>query len=373
MKNKIYKYDFLVVGGGLVGSLAAIALFQNNYKVLLLDKNKFISKDNRTLAVNANSMEFLDKLGLWKKLKTEVEPIKKIIIKDFLNTDDLILENKDESMGSVIFNSSLLKIARNYLLTNKILIPGLNFNSIDIKPNKNVIINKKIFNFKKIIIATGKNYENDEILKKIKFTSSHRAYVGFFHHEKIHNQVAYEIFTPNGPLAVLPSPNKSKKVSTFIYSTKKDMESKSLISLIIKHFNKSHSKIKLTNTIGSFPISPHISKPISKDFLLLGDAAHSIHPVAGQGWNLGVKDIQVLCENLNNYDIDDLNFDEIYLSKRIFENFTYLNFTSLINFLYEDQRLLSKIFIKTSFSILNKIPFIKKIFIKQAMGRMNLV
>ena len=65
MKNKIHNYDFLVVGAGLIGSLAAITLLKNKYKVLVIDKNSQILNDNRTLAVNANSKDFLKKLGIW--------------------------------------------------------------------------------------------------------------------------------------------------------------------------------------------------------------------------------------------------------------------------------------------------------------------
>ena len=119
MKNKIFKYDFLIVGAGLVGSLAAIALHQKKYKVLVIEKNKLFPKDERTLAVNANSRDFLKDLGIWKDLNSNFESIDKIIIKDNLNEEDLIFHNVKESMGSVIFNQSLLKISREYLLKNK--------------------------------------------------------------------------------------------------------------------------------------------------------------------------------------------------------------------------------------------------------------
>ena len=58
MKNKIFKYDFLIVGAGLVGSLAAIALHQKKYNILVIEKNNLIPNDQRTLAVNANSRDF---------------------------------------------------------------------------------------------------------------------------------------------------------------------------------------------------------------------------------------------------------------------------------------------------------------------------
>ena len=82
MKNKIFNYDFLIIGAGLIGALTALKLSQSKFKVLIIDKKSQPVKDNRTLAVNANSKDFLEQLGLWKKLKSHPEPINKIEISD---------------------------------------------------------------------------------------------------------------------------------------------------------------------------------------------------------------------------------------------------------------------------------------------------
>ena len=104
MKNKIFNYDFLVVGAGLIGTLTALRLSQSKYKVLIIDKKNEPLKDNRTLAVNANSKDFLDQLGLWRKLKSSPEPINKIEISDNTHLSPLVFENEDEPMGNVILN-----------------------------------------------------------------------------------------------------------------------------------------------------------------------------------------------------------------------------------------------------------------------------
>lgn len=371
MKNKISKYDFLIVGAGLIGSLAAIALHKKKYSVLIIEKNKILPNDQRTLAVNANSRDFLNKLGIWKNLKTNFEPIDKIVIKDYLNKEDLIFQNDDESMGSVIFNKSLLKIAREYLIKNKILVTGIDFNSHNFQPKTLCKINSKKFFFNKIIISLGKNYQNSKTLKKNIFNYRHQAYVGFFNHQKNHQQTAYEIFTTKGPLAVLPSPSREKKSSTFIFSTKCNLNIKELSALIKKNFHSTHGMINLKPSVGYYPIRPHISRPIQEDYLLIGDTAHSIHPVAGQGWNLGIKDIQTLCSCLEVYDIDEINFNNFYSSKRIIENISYLTFTNTLNYLYENQKPISKSIIKVSRFILSELPYLKNLFIKQAMGKIN--
>ena len=93
MKNKIHNYDFLIIGAGLIGCLAALELIKKNFKVLVIDKNEKKLSDNRTLAVNANSTDFLRSLGLWENLKKKSEPIKKIFISDYVNTKTLIFEH----------------------------------------------------------------------------------------------------------------------------------------------------------------------------------------------------------------------------------------------------------------------------------------
>ena len=119
MKNKIFNYDFLVVGAGLIGALTALRLSQSKYKVLIVDKKSQSPKDNRTLAVNANSKDFLEQLGLWQKLKSCPEPINKIEISDNNHTAPLIFENDNEPMGNVILNHELLTSAKDALIKKK--------------------------------------------------------------------------------------------------------------------------------------------------------------------------------------------------------------------------------------------------------------
>ena len=98
MKNKIFKYDFLIIGSGLIGAITAYALCKKNFNVLIIDKNDNNFKDNRTLAVNANSKELLEQLGIWNELKFKPQPINKIVIKDYINSSPLLFINKDSPM-----------------------------------------------------------------------------------------------------------------------------------------------------------------------------------------------------------------------------------------------------------------------------------
>jgi len=371
MKNKIHKYDFLIVGAGLIGAITALALIQKKFKVLVIDKKNNISKDNRTLAVNANSIDFLKKLGVWNALKFNPQPIDKIVIKDDISKQPLIFSNQQESMGNVIFNKDMYEIARNKLINLGILKNVINYEIDDVLPDRIVYIEKEKYLFKKIIISIGKNIIFNKKYKGLKFNQQHYSYVGFVRHANDHKNTAYEFFTQDGPLAVLPSPADNKKKSTFIYSSKEKINSTQLQKLINKKIADSHGKLTINRLISKFPITPHLIGKNEK-YIYVGDSLKSIHPVAGQGWNLGVKDIQTLCKLLDQYSIEDKKFNSIFYSRRMIESSIYLSFTSILNFLYENQISLNKDIIKLGYNILKNFKFLRDIFIKQAMGRFNL-
>ena len=371
MKNKIHNYDFLIIGAGLIGCLAALELIKKNFKVLVIDKNENLFSDNRTLAVNANSTDFLKGLDLWKILQSQSEPIKKIFISDYINSKKITFNHEPEVMGNVIFNQDLLFNARKKLKSKKSILLNINLSISSLKKENIICIKKKFYMFKKIILSAGKNFDNEAIHKK-SFNQGHQSFVGFFNHSKNHNNFAYEYFTKSGPLAVLPAPHKDKFFSTFIYSSKIKVSNNDLKNLIRKNFSQSHGLINFEKKINSFQVSPHLSYPINRNFLLLGDNLRSIHPVAGQGWNLGIKDIQTLSEVLDQYSLDDPILEQIYFSRRNIESALYLNFTSFLNFLYEEGNSIKKNIVKLGFNILNIAP-IKNVFIRQAMGRDKLI
>ena len=372
MKNKINNYDFLIVGAGLIGAIAALALFQKKFKVLVIDKDNKIIKDNRTLAVNANSIDFLKKLGIWNLIKFPPQPIDRIVIKDNINRNPLIFKNDDESMGNVILNKEIYKIARQKLKNLNILKIDNSIDTSEIYSNKNLSINNNNYRFKKIIISIGKNILSDITHNSIIFNDKHYSYVGFFKHKIDHKNTAYEFFTNEGPLAILPAPAANKKKSTFIYSSKEKINKTQLQKLIYKKIGASHGNLVFDKSMTKFPITPHLTKN-NNNFIYIGDSLKSIHPVAGQGWNLGVKDIQTLCKLLDLYSLETKNFNSLYYSRRIIESVIYLSFTSILNLLYENNNSFNTKIIKAGFTGLDKIKFARDIFIKQAMGRINLI
>ena len=142
--------------------------------------------------------------------------------------------------------------------------------------------------------------------------------------------------------------------------------------MIKKDFRLSHGSIVFDKTIYKYPVIPHLKK-YDKNFIYTGDTLRSIHPVAGQGWNLGIKDIQTLCKLTEQYQLDDKSFNSVYYARRMIESIIYLGFTSLINYAYENPQPISKSILKVGYKGLINFKFLREIFIKQAMGRINLI
>ena len=124
----------------------------------------------------------------------------------------------------------------------------------------------------------------------------------------------------------------------------------------------------MDKSIYKFPIRPHLQRN-NKNFIFIGDSLKSIHPVAGQGWNLGVKDIQTLCNLTDQYPLDFQGFNSIYYSKRIVESTLYLSFTSILNSLYENKKMINQGIIKFGYESLRLLKPLRELFIKNAMGR----
>ena len=125
-------------------------------------------------------------------------------------------------------------------------------------------------------------------------------------------------------------PAKNNKVFNIYLFYNKNLENKEILNLLKKILIKAMVISKL-KSISNFDLNPYISKSLSNNFLLIGDTLRSIHPVAGQGWNLGVKDIQEISKLTDIKNLNSENFNKKFISRRAMESLSYLTFTSIIN------------------------------------------
>ena len=388
---KEFNTDVIIVGSGLVGLVAAHCLSNLNYKVTLVDKKNLISsqnsfKDTRTVAVSEGSKVFLESLSLWGYLDRYAEPIKNINVYDRSSHNKILFSNqiKNKKLGYVIENKQFSKILINQLKKFKNTKLQYGFNLVNAELNDKctrAFSNNSIINSKIIIAADGKNSQIKKIVgnKTFKKKYNESALVLNIVHEKQLNNSAYEIFYKTGPLAILPM--KSPKdffLSTIIWSND-DKFLKKLISfenIFIKSFmeekiGKVVGKINKINSSQIFPLSAHINDSfINKRLIYVGDAAHSIHPIAGQGWNLGINDVKNLYELSKNRKIDigsDL-FCQMYNNKSYHKAFQLFQITDRLNSHFMNSSNMYRALSNMGVGFIEKNQSLKNKITKYAMG-----
>ena len=236
-----------------------------------------------------------------------------------------------------------------------------------------------------LIAADGKKSSISNLFKSKKIFKEygHSALVLNILHKKNHFNTAHEIFFNSGPLAILPMKKTNKKLfsSSIIWSGKDPHFSPELISnkqimreLLQEKIFKYVGEISSIVGIEKFPLSAHINnKFYEKRTIYIGDSAHSIHPIAGQGWNLGVKDIEncflVLKEaNRLGLDMGESYFNKKYNDKSYFDAFSLFQITDKLNSIFLKDGLMANSLRKNGFKIIEKNKFIKKYITNYAMG-----
>ena len=382
--------DVLIVGSGLIGLVVAHCLSTLNYNVLIIDKKKFNKKSNknkdiRTVAVSEGSKNFLENLSLWSKLQPYAEPIKQIKVFDRAKSNKIYFENKNnrKRLGYVIENSKFSSILRKKL--NKKNIKKLDGSEVLKIDNLNgfpkTYTSDYVVNSKLVIAADGKNSNirklvGTKIYKK-KYTES-ALVLNFFHKNFLEN-TAYEIFYKTGPLAVLPMKSLTKNSqSSIIWSNKNELvqnlikrDNQFLKNYIEERVGDIIGKITKINSKQAFPLSAHINEAfVSRRLVYVGDSAHSIHPIAGQGWNLGIKDVKNLYLLLKKYksDIGSDAFCKEYNELNYKNAFQLYQITDKLNAHFKNTSTPLRLISNAGFQIINNNPHIKNKITKYAMG-----
>ena len=236
-----------------------------------------------------------------------------------------------------------------------------------IKKNKTTFYNSIIDNKNEFDLIINFN-ENNKISKELFFRKEYKnykslAYTTLINHQKCENRIAYQVFTKFGPIAFLPCSNKQTSIVFSIFKQQKNINEDKVLELI-KKYNKNFI-IKSFSKLEKFKIKGSILKNYyKKNILCFGDNIHKIHPLAGQGLNMTIRDINILSELIDNKLDLGLCLDKSVLKE--FENktkhYNYL-FANSIDFIFELFKLDSKLknnYSNKIFNFLEKNSFFKK-------------
>ena len=349
-----------ILGNGLTALTLAKALINNEINVdVLYSKKNYKISDTRTIGISKNNIDFFNSNII--NIEEIIWNLKKIeIFSENLNKERLInFETNNDQLFSTLKNDKLYNLLEKNLLKNKL------FKSKFISKKNLSFLNEYelIINCDPSNLITNR-YFNKKIIKKY----NSYAYTTIITHDQILNDTAFQIFTKKGPLAFLPISNRQTSIVYSLYNSMNQKEKK--IDQLIKDKNFRY-KIKSIDKINSFELkSLNLRSYYHDNILAFGDLLHKVHPLAGQGFNMTIRDIKILLEIIKKkLDVGlslDSSVNSEFQKKLRHKNFIFSNGVDLIHEFFNFERKMKTNFLSKSVKLIGNYPSINKIFTKIA-------
>jgi 2-octaprenyl-6-methoxyphenol hydroxylase len=388
--------DVCILGGGLVGGVMALALAKQGITSTVIDretpKNLLNQKlDGRTTAINLASAKFFQAIDLWDKMANQAARIDFIKVYEGNQPWSIQFDHRDlgsDPMGYIVENHFIRQAIFDAALTH----PHINWQAPanvlakKISPSKAIVYldNGLEVHNSLLISAEGRHsLSRDEVgIKKKQFTYDQKGLVFSLYHEKPHHNVAWEVFHPSGPLAFLPMKDseggrhRSGVVWTLPIAVADTWAGAvgNAITTQLEHLFPHLGKMELFTQVWSYPlIAQMVDRFIDDRFVIIGDAAHVCHPVAGQGVNVGWRDAealtQIIMENKKlGLDLGNTTALKRYQRSRRLDTYSIFAMTDGMVRLYSNNSKVLKPIRSMGLGIVNKIPPLKRFFMKRAMG-----
>ena len=379
-----------ISGGGIIGNYISARLNKNNIEAIVIEKSEHIShidENIRTLTLNSFSKKLIDNLGISVKFAE----IKKINVFDGEGSGKIDFSSEEineDNLSYVVFYNELQSQLQESVLNQTIFGNQIKELNDDREQNYCTVLlsNNEAIHTKIIAGCDGRNSKVaklglfNEIRGDYKQTAL--TFTAKANFDDINS--AYQIFSEKGIFAIMPLPETmSGATHTIVWSIdNKKLEGENAEDYInnnISYFeNKLNTEIKIHSKILSFNLSNHYFKNyISGSSVLIGDAAHSIHPLAGQGINLGFADADAFCEEVIKAYEMSIEADRHLILKRYEirrKNMNLLMLKSMDFFvnLFKSNNLYMKLLRNIGLSGVNKNQFLKRFFINHAAGKNSL-
>jgi len=386
-----HDYDILIVGGGLVGNCLALALKDTDLRIALIEANSREELHNspagdRALALSAGTICLLQALNAWDGIKDKATAIKTIHISDkghFGKTRLSAKKQNVDALGYVISARDIETYLADLVSETDIsqisparvigLISGSESVNISLKQQQSTTLTAKL-----LVGADGGQSSIRNLLEISLQTTEYgqTALVTTIKTSLPHNNVAFERFTSSGPLAILPTNNgECSVVWTRTQEDAENLQSMSEDEFIVQLqdcFGYSLGTISLTAPRRAFPLSLiRAEKMVSGRAVIIGNAVHQLHPVAGQGFNLGIRDVVVLAEMLieqQQTDVGDADFLNKYSKVRQKDHDQTIGFTDNVVKMFSTDWLPIAATRSIGLAVLDHIPLAKSMLAKHAMG-----
>ena len=387
--------DVVVAGGGYVGLGVAVAIKQAaphlNVQVIEVAPEEVWKKDMRASAIIAAAARMLDVFGIWQELEPEAQPIRKMIVTDsktsdpvrpvFLTFDGDVEEGRP--FAHMVPNVAMVGALRGVCERLGVTIRhGLSVSGFvaDNRVNTVTLSDGSSLESRLLVACDGVRSALRDMagIKTVRWDYDQSGIVTTVEHDRPHECCAEEHFLPSGPFAVLPlKGNRSSLVWT-----ERTADADRLVASddlvfeeeLERRFGHKLGAIRPVGPRRAFPLGLTLARSfVAPRFALAGDAAHGIHPISGQGLNLGFKDVAALAETIVEadrlgLDIGSLNALERYQSWRRFDTLRMGVTTDVLNRLFSNDVAPIRFARDFGLGIVDRLPKLKSYFIGQAAG-----
>jgi 2-octaprenyl-6-methoxyphenol hydroxylase len=309
--------DVIILGGGLVGLTLAIALDRHGLSSLIVDpadpeQVAAPAYDGRATAISSSSWRMLQTIGVTGEVAAAACPIERIRVSEGLSPGGILFDPgaADDPLGYMLENRRLraaLHAAAAGAERVTLLMPARAADVVRDSAGVRVALeDSRLLEAPLLVGAEGRNSPTREAagIAMARWRYDHHAIVATIEHERQHDNTAYEIFYPAGPFAILPMLPGTR--SAIVWSVPAadapavaDLPDRAIAAEIEKRMGGFLGKVSMAGPRWTYPLGFHHAATITAERLALaGDAAHGIHPIAGQGLNLGLRDAAALTQVL---------------------------------------------------------------------------
>lgn len=398
-------YDIAIVGGGMVGAVLAKLLSASGagWRVALIDAQAATPSapdayrahyDNRSTALSAGSAEILERLGLWSALRTHATAITQVHVSDQGHLGGALIEAREqqrEALGYVLENAWLAPALRSAadraagvttLAPVQVteLLPGRHGSLLTLKGEGA----PSTLTARLVVLADGGTSSLHQAagIESVRRDYQQHAIIANVSFEQAHRGRAYERFTPRGPLALLPLDERPEARRAALVWTLPPEEAEALLNGSEAHFLQALQsafgwRLGRLTRVGERQAWPlalvQASEQVRSRLVLLGNSAHYLHPVAGQGFNLSLRDAAALAAVLRRahqqrQDPGALAVLNRYLQQRTMDQRLTIQLSDRLVRVFSNRRLGLMALRHLGFIALDVVPGMKDWFAAQTMG-----
>jgi 2-octaprenyl-6-methoxyphenol hydroxylase len=389
--------DLIITGGGLNGPALALAAAQAGFRVTVIDSQPLPvhldpAFDGRSYALALTSVRLLRSIGIWPAIADHAQPMLEIKVTDgragegpspwMMHFDHAEIE--EGPMGHMVEDRHLRRafldaMAQDDRITH---LPGRTVVTQETTASGVTVTldGGDTLSARLLIGSDGRKSGTAERagIKRTGWDYGQTAVVCAVAHDKPHGGIAHQFFMPAGPLAILPL---TENRCSIVWSERTDraqdliaMDDASFLAALKPAFGSFLGDIRLTGARFSYPLNLTLANSLIADRVaLVGDAAHGIHPIAGQGLNAGLRDIAVLADVLTNArtrgeDIGSAAVLTRYQQGRRFDTTTLALATDTFNRLFSNDNPLIRTARDIGMGLINRTPALRRGFMRQAAG-----